>query len=67
MPHVIARRLRRALLAPRSPAPAAALDEQRADVQAFIGEMAGRHGFAAAELDRRVRRRWSRGRRSSRR
>jgi membrane-bound lytic murein transglycosylase B len=31
-------------------APAVALDEQREDVQAFIRQMADRHGFAPAEL-----------------
>jgi membrane-bound lytic murein transglycosylase B len=33
-------------------APARALDEQRADVQAFVGEMAARHGLDAGELAR---------------
>jgi len=30
--------------------PVQALDEQREDVAAFVGEMSGRHGFAASEL-----------------
>lgn len=33
-------------------APALALDATRNDVRAFVGEMAGRHGFAAEELGR---------------
>jgi membrane-bound lytic murein transglycosylase B len=33
-------------------APALALDATRDDVRAFVGEMAGRHGFAAEELGR---------------
>jgi len=33
-------------------APALALDASRDDVRAFVGEMAGRHGFAAEELGR---------------
>ena len=41
-----------AALAASAAAPARALDEQREDVRAFIGEMAARHGFAAGELAR---------------
>jgi len=41
-----------AALAASAAAPAGALDEQREDVRAFVGEMAARHGFAAAELER---------------
>jgi membrane-bound lytic murein transglycosylase B len=49
MPHATLYACAAALLAAFS-APAVALDEQREDVQAFIRQMADRHGFAPAEL-----------------
>jgi membrane-bound lytic murein transglycosylase B len=53
--HRMPRRLLIALwaaFAASAAAPAGAFDEQREDVRAFVGEMAARHGFAAAELER---------------
>jgi membrane-bound lytic murein transglycosylase B len=41
-----------AALAASATTPARALDEQRAEVRAFVGEMAAKHGFAADELAR---------------
>jgi len=41
-----------AVLAASAAAPAAALDGQRAEVRAFVGEMAARHGFAPEEVAR---------------
>jgi membrane-bound lytic murein transglycosylase B len=49
--HRMPRRLLLALWAAlAAAAPARALDEQRADVQAFVGEMAAKHGMAAGEV-----------------
>ena len=53
--HLIRRSLLIALwasIATAAAAPARALDASRDDVRAFIGEMNGRHGFAADELGR---------------